>query len=272
MKSLQTPATKPAFVHFNPEVQIRLLVKVMWNCISTVFATIVALSTFAVAAENQSANSGDGQVDAAFEVLEVEATNKVRYHGVDSQSVTEDKKQFVQLSGPTHFSRAMAFEAQQPAFLSWYSIRKPAGDTQTLKFSIAKPNQTIELQIEEAEYVLCPSKELQDGRPAEVPERLSYLKAFKIKDAPRVETKVQLSGAAGPKSRQVAKPTHVCIPMQQWHHDEHFVVTDEKTCYLIFSVEPAKASMEMAAIDQFGLHGLDVKKSSMVMLPVKLLE
>ncbi len=214
-----------------------------------------------------------------FEVVSV-TPSRVIEHEVDVKGPFDDKAMETLLSGPVLFSHAVGVDqtaAKEPkACLNWYRIERPAKEsprTLTVSGSLeGGKNEKHEMTIASPAFLLSPAQRLTSGTPDPVPEGLSYFKAYRIDDAKPIKQSVKLNGAFGPKQRTAAKAVFLCVPVEEWHHDEHFPVESPQDCLIVYELQPHQCEASVATIDQFGLNKLQAKSSNWLCLRAKIVK
>ncbi len=114
---------------------------------------------------------------------------------------------------------------------------------------------------ESAEYLLSPSQLITTGAPAPIPGGLDHYKAYRVVDASSLDRKIQVTDSDVSDSRRLGKPLFVCLPTQEWHHDEHFPVSHPSDCLVVYELDEREQTEIMSTIDQFGLNELRSQQS-----------
>ena len=172
------------------------------------------------------------------------------------------------LIGPQLFSHAVgsAHEAiQEPrAYLNWYEIAQPPIEP-TRTVDVRDPlrgKDAHSITIGSSAFLLSPAQRITTGSPSPIPDGLNYFKAYRILDAPLVSKTVKLNGTFGPADRTATRAILLCVPIEQWHHDEHFRVKDSEICLIVYELLPQTHGVSITTLDQFGLNTLDVDSSN----------
>ena len=201
-----------------------------------------------------------------LEVLSVTPAQQVE-HSVDLKSRFDERRVETPLRGPAFFSRAVGCMDRPAkkvrANLNWFRIDQP--DEQPVRkvevLDIVRGSNGKMLSIGGAEFLLSPSQLITTGAPDAVPDGLDHYKAYRIVDAPEVEMSVQLTGSARPSQRRLGKPVYLCLPVQEWHHHEHFDASHPNDCFVVYELDSQSHSGEFNTIDQFGLNELTSQES-----------
>jgi hypothetical protein len=200
-----------------------------------------------------------GQFGERFEVLQVEP-RRVIDHDVELKGPLDESRRQTLLSGPRYFAQSVAdttSEAPEPrAYLNWYTIKDGSRESGTLRIRDSlRGEQSYPVTIAEAAFLLSPAQRISSGPPSPLPEGLNYMIAYRVVDAPPADPPATSPG--GPRASRVAgRPAYLCLPVEEWHHDEHFPVQDARTCLIVYETEPQAAESRISTIDQFGLNEL----------------
>lgn len=190
-----------------------------------------------------------GESDATYSEatsIEIKASNPI-LHGLEIQSMVDEKRHYLMLSGPDCFSMPKTATDQGPtSYLSWYRVRKPDWESKK-EVSLATTDQdrVQAFRLGKPRFFLMPAQLLATGRPQDVPERLNHFLVF--------ETVTESD-----------QPTSLIgVPAAEWHHDEQFPIKS-KDSWLIITPETAGASEKdsLSMLDQFGLNKLSLGKQS----------
>lgn len=201
-----------------------------------------------------------------LEVHDGEPTSRVE-HAVDVKSVLDSKRTAAELTGPHHFSHSVGClgrpSKRTGAYLAWYKISNPTKSArrQVAVLDLVRGIKTEPLTIGAAEYFLSPAQRITTGAPSEVPEGLDHYKAYRIVDAPSQQLEVELTGPSETVKRMLGKPTLLCVPTEEWHHDEYFPATHPSGCFVVYELDSRASSEKFAFIDQFGLNQLSPNSS-----------
>jgi hypothetical protein len=233
-----------------------------------------------------------------FEVVTVTPARVIE-HEVELKGPFDKKVTATRLNGPQRFSHHVGL-AENPipeprAYLNWYKIENPSSRPRrlvTLRGGLGvqseqeiaidsaafllSPTQRIqseqEIAIDSAAFLLSPTQRITTGSPSHVPDGLGHFVAYRIIDALQVEQPVQLSGCFGPKKRIATRPTFLCVPVEQWHHEEHFKIKNPKDCQLVYEAKSDSISLSITSIDQFGLNELQAAASCWIAVPVRIVK
>ena len=105
------------------------------------------------------------------------------------------------------------------------------------------------------------SPKAEKAFPSEVPVGLDHYKAYRIVDAPALELEVEIKGSVGDGKRTVGRPVLLCVPAEEWHHEEYFPVTHPSGCFVVYELDASELSEQYSFIDQFGLNQLGASTS-----------
>jgi hypothetical protein len=201
--------------------------------------------------------------------------SRVINHEVDLKGPFDDDVIETPLTGPQFFSHSVGFKHKAVqdlrAYLNWYKIVQPAKEPQRT-FSVRDPlrdSNEHSVKIESSAFLLSPAQRLTTGSPSAVPDGLNYFKAYRIVDAPLISKKVKLAGTLGPEDRTATRAIFLCMPVEQWHHHEHFPIRNVQDWLIVYELVPHKHSVDITTIDQFGLNKLEVHSSNWLCLQVK---
>ena len=81
-----------------------------------------------------------------------------------------------------------------------------------------------------------------------------------------------MTDSAGADTRRLGKPLFVCLPTQEWHHDEHFPVSHPSDCLVVYELDELEHTESVSTIDQFGLNELRTKQSKWLCVRAVLLQ
>ncbi|TWU08138.1 DUF7450 family protein [Stieleria varia] len=207
-----------------------------------------------------------------MEVLQVKPGRLVE-HSVDVKTSLDASRTESNLTGPTHFSRSVGCMnkiARSPyAYLNWYSIEKnnpprvPSIREVTILDRVrGSENQTLKLGP--AAYQLIPSQWLTTGTPDEIPAGLDHYTAYEVVEGPQVDLVVSLITPEEKSSRKVGKPIFICVPSNQWHHDESVKPSHESDGFVVYELDSSDFAKEFTVIDQFGLNQITAASSKWI--------
>jgi hypothetical protein len=83
---------------------------------------------------------------------------------------------------------------------------------------------------------------------------------------------VKLTRTFGPQDRITTKAAFLCLPVEQWHHDEHSTLEGSEACMLVYEVQPHNCNVSVTTIDQFGLNALEARSGKWICVPAQLVE
>ena len=194
-------------------------------------------------------------------VLEVTDSSNPVFHGLEVQAGIDKERRWVSLRGPKLVSMPDK-ETDQPVFLNWYAIRKP--ESEPTKMLTIKDGFSGEQQFRVSAgapaFFVMPSQRLANGPPAGVPETLNLFIAFEIADPESLELPEPVPG----------KPRYLCLPAEEWHHEEHFEIKDKTACLMVYESVGSMGMPRMTTIDQFGLNKLTVSEPKWICVPARL--
>lgn len=202
-----------------------------------------------------------------FEVVNVTPSRVIK-HEVQSKSPFDNDVIETVLTGPQFFSHAVGFKheaIQEPrAYLNWYEIAQPPKEPRrtVVVRDPLRGKDAHSITIGSSAFLLSPAQRITTGSPSPIPDGLNYFRAYRILDAPLVSKTVKLNGTLGPEDRTATRAILLCVPIEQWHHDEHFRVKDSQDCLIVYELLPQKHSVSITTIDQFGLNKLDAHASN----------
>jgi hypothetical protein len=213
----------------------------------------------------------------SFEVVTVTSSRVIK-HEVDLKGPFDVDAVERFLVGPQLFSHAIGFEKdaiQQPkAYLNWFKIAKPANEPKrvvTVRDALRGENAR-EITIDRPAYLLSPAQRLGSGSPGAVPDSLNYFMAYTIDGAPEIKQQVKLTGAFGPEDRTATKAVFLCVPVEQWHHDEHAPIKNAKRCLVVYELLSHKHEITINTMDQFGLNKLEAQSSDWLAVDAEIVD
>ncbi len=194
-------------------------------------------------------------------------------HEVDLQGPFDQTRVETLLVGPSYFCHAVGVGlqpvAQQGACFNWYKIDEPNKEPER-PLSVQSPflgEASVEVVIGNAACLLSPAKRLTTGRPSDASEGLSYLKGYRILEGRDLRKKVQLTLGSDPELNTVTKAAFLCVPADEWHHDEHFPIHNKDGCLMIYELLPTSQTGNITTIDQFGLNKLEAHSGRYLLAP-----
>jgi hypothetical protein len=210
------------------------------------------------------------------DVLEVTPSRTIR-HEIDLKGQFDKEVTEAYLTGPQRFSHAVGLGEKRPAkketYLNWYKIEKPRAEPRRA-LSVRDPlrgNAQQQIVIEHAAFLLSPSQSVTSGPPSRIPDGLNPFKAYRIVDSIPARWQVKLTGSFGTPDRVATRPVLFCVPVQQWHHDEHFPIKNPAACMLVYEQIPSEIDLKVTTLDQFGLNSLTVSSAKWICLPSEIL-
>lgn len=210
-----------------------------------------------------------GTAHSPVEFLEVLSVKPVRTveHTVELKSEFESERVKTDLKGPLHFSRSVGCMGRpakkRPAYLNWFKIKNPSkgAPRQLDVLDMVRGSERKTLSIQRDEYLLSPSQLITSGVPDPVPGGLDLYKAYRIINASPINRDVTLAGSLGPEKRQLGKPLFVCLPVHQWHHDEHIPASHPRDCFVVYELDEHPHEHKFSTLDQFALNELQSTQS-----------
>ena len=196
-----------------------------------------------------------------LEVIRVKPT-QVILHGVETKSRYDSERKESSLEGPGYFSRgvgAMKRGVKQPrAYMNWFAIKdaKPQPKREVEVLDMVRGAASKRLKIGNEVFLISPSQQLTSGAPDEVPEGLDIYKAYEIHGGTSVGLKLDIASSLGSGKAKVGKPIYLCMPTEEWHHDETFPVTHMKDCFVVYEIDEQPVASTFNTIDQFGINEL----------------
>ena len=198
-------------------------------------------------------------------------------HAVDLQGPFDPSRVETLLVGPRYFCHTVRVGSHPIALegscFNWYEIEKPSRQADRL-LSVRSPmngEESFEVAIGDAACLLSPAKRLTTGPPSDASEELSYLKGYRILEGPDLHKKVELTLEPGSEFHTITKPAFMCVPAQEWHHHEHFPVTNKDGCLLVYELLPKSQTGNITTIDQFGLNKLEANSRRYLLAPAKII-
>ncbi|MDE0865948.1 MAG: hypothetical protein OSA98_19340 [Rubripirellula sp.] len=196
-----------------------------------------------------------------LEVIRVKPAQTI-VHGVETKSRYDSERKESSLEGPDYFSRgigAMKRAVKIPrAYMNWFAIKDatPQPKREVDVLDMVRGASSKRLQIGNAEFLISPSQLLTSGVPDAVPEGLDIYTAYQIHDGGSVELKLDIESSLGKGKATVGKPIYLCMPTEEWHHDETFPVTHPNDCFVVYEIDEQPTTSTFSTIDQFGINEL----------------
>ncbi len=212
-------------------------------------------------------NKGEVRTQA-WEVVTTTPATFIK-HGVELKGYFDSEKAPVSLSGPELFSQSVGTESipnQDPiAYLNWYRITKGEPESHgelTLK-DVIVGEASYTVKVGSPAYLLSPSQRLMDGPPDAISEGLNYFKVYEIQDGPQLDKSIDLLETLGGdrRERRVTTAAFVCLPAEEWHHEQFFGIETPNSCLVVYALEPEKLGGTATSMDQFGIHELQLESS-----------
>ena len=207
-----------------------------------------------------------------FEVVSVEPSNVI-VHDVYLKGRFDEKAIETFINGPRMFSQAVGFgepaAANRNAYLNWYRITRPITEPRRIlqvRDSL-HGDEVHKLAIENAAFLLSPAQKVSSGPPSEVAGRLSYFKAYDVLNGRPLNRDIELTQTLGRGNRSVLQPVFFCVPVEEWHHHDHFPIKNLENCMVVYELKPSKQEGNITTIDQFGLNRLKTDSNQWLCVP-----
>ncbi|MDV6034296.1 MAG: hypothetical protein F9B45_30215 [Phycisphaera sp. RhM] len=205
-----------------------------------------------------------GDAASPHDVVSVTASNPV-LHGLEAQTSLDAERRWINFRGPKFYSAPRDLtQINTPSYLNWYEIRKPPTEAvKTIEISDAySGSESFSVMLGLPAFYLIPAQTIQDGPPADIPESLNHFIAFRI---------ANVDSLALPQP-QPGKPAFVCLPAQQWHHEEHVAIKSAETVLMVYEVGSKVSEGKVTTIDPFGLNVLKTGQKTYVYAEGKLVQ
>jgi hypothetical protein len=193
-------------------------------------------------------------------------------HGVEWKGPFDPRRRETMLIGPTHYAatvrRDLQTTAANPVF-NWYQIKDPPESlpTRVKVWVDSADDAPRDFQLGAPAYFLSTTQRISEGTPASVPEGLSHFVAYRVLNGEASQREV--TPAADSKTPDVSA-AFFCIPVEEWHHHQHFPVENRATCLVVYTTETTKsADPKVTTLDQFGLHTLQLEPAAWLCVPGK---
>ncbi|MCS7470685.1 hypothetical protein NZK35_28875 [Stieleria sp. ICT_E10.1] len=203
-----------------------------------------------------------GDAASPHDVVSVTASNPV-LHGLEVKTALDAERRWINFRGPKFYSAPQDVSQDgTPSYLNWYEIRKPPTEAvRTMKLSDAySGSQSFSVMLGQPAFYLIPTQTIKDGPPAEVSESLDHFIAFRIANVDSLALPEPTPG----------KPAFVCLPAQQWHHEEHVAIKSPSKVLMVYEVEAKVSEGKVTTIDPFGLNSLKTGQKTFVYAEGKL--
>ncbi len=209
-----------------------------------------------------------------FEFVKVQPERVIK-HAVDFQGPFDENAVTTPLRGPYLFGHPVHIDSQPPAvadaFLNVYEIHNPPpAERRILSLRDPEPDAVArQITIGQAAYVLLPTQQITTGPPSPLDESLSRFKAYRILQEKPARKELRVQGSYGKTEIMWGEPAWLCVPVEEWHHAEHFPVKDARHWMVIYAVSPQPHSQAVNTIDSFGMHSLASTDVAWLALPVE---
>lgn len=201
-----------------------------------------------------------------FEVMTVTPSRQIE-HDVELKGPFDDDAIETLLTGPTLFSRAVGFgdmtTEPKPAVFNWYEIKKAKTEPRrvlTVRDTL-RADEVYEITIEKRAFLLSPSQQLTSGPPSSTARERGMFQAYEIVNARQQSRKVKLTNTSGPGKRTIKHASFFCVPVEQWHHDDHSTTKNPNHCFMVYELQPHAVKSSVTTLDQFGLNDLETGSS-----------
>lgn len=201
----------------------------------------------------------------------VEPTNYI-LHSVQAKDVADQQRQFLQLRGPVMASEIRADGPR--GYLSWYKIGNAKSRAATQHQISIGDGSPISVTLGQPAFLLAPSQQITEGSPPEPPSQIGFFKAFELDEASAKAVYAQATAHSDVNNIDQAKPSHIAIAAEYWHHDEHTDYGD-KTLALVICQNESLAGLQSNAetltiLDSFGINQLTVTGRGAIVVVVKI--
>ncbi len=221
--------------------------------------------------------ASDAEPIRYFEFVKAEPQRVIK-HAVELKGPFDAKAMTTPLWGPRFFGHAVSVEASEAAtpnaYLNVYEINRPATSEERVVTVREFTTRTVERQITigQAAYALIPTQHITTGPPSPLDPRLDRYKAYRILKADPGRVEIRLTNGYGTSNIAIVEAAFLCMPVEEWHHEEHFPVHDPLRWMLIYAVKPAAFKNNIVTMDSFGLHTLAATEIVWLGTPVQSIE
>lgn len=192
-------------------------------------------------------------------------------HDVQVKGPLDSRPWEPSLEGPSHHSNAFVSDTRnEEARFNWYALGNTSEiPARTITVLAQIPDQApVEFKLGKPMYFLSMAQQLADGKPSSAPKQLSHMVAYLVNGDTRLDPKAEVSVQLGSATMRVRleRPLLLCLPVEEWHHDEHSDVSDASFCLIIYETQPYGPSDPRTArtLDQFGLNSLQLQRAELV--------
>lgn len=204
-------------------------------------------------------------------VYETRPENVIK-HGVDWSSSLDPKRTESLLTGPSLFSAEIKPEpgSKETILFSWFDMPESSEspEPRPVRVTTDQEKTATSLTVGPAAYFLSKTQQLSEGTPAENPASLSQFVAYPVTGGEFQPRSVEFETSEGPQSYQLDAARFLCVPAEEWHHDEHFGVVDASACWLVYDIPAADESRSISTLGQFGFNKLELSGSKWLCVPV----
>ena len=190
-------------------------------------------------------------------VVEIDS-KRVIQHEVKLQTVLASEPQAVTLVGPVRFSTTELSEGNKTtrAALSWYEISELAEQESRTVTIWRDKSEQIQIDLGRPVYLLTPAMILTSGAPEDHPVSLNNFVAFRVA-AQHISISKLVEKPAG--LANVEEALYLCLPAEEWHHEEHFPIKMPSRGFIIVSGPQSTGPNKLTMLDQFGLNEVMAK-------------
>ena len=91
-----------------------------------------------------------------------------------------------------------------------------------------------------------------------------------LEDGLDIRKERRLKVELGSELQEIAKAAFLYVPVQEWHHDEHFPIAESAQSLLGFELPPKQLTTSITTIDQFGMHTLEAGSRRFLLTPAEI--
>ena len=179
------------------------------------------------------------------------------------------------LTGPRYFAATAGRDlpnSTEHGVFNWYQIKDEA-EVETARVTVwvgSKETSAGTFRLGAPAYFLSTTQRISEGTPDPVPEGLCHFVAYRVLDGEQNQRKMTLAADAQAEEVVLKRAAFLCVPVEEWHHHEHFPVKNKASCLVVYEVDAMEAAEpRITALDQFGLHSLQLDPTALLGIPVK---
>lgn len=230
------------------------------SCLLTLVGILLAIAAFRRPA-----------ADARFEHMAVYRATPERQinHAIDWKGVLTPTRHRSTLVGPLRHSAAVIARDKAITVFNWYEL-SPAVKIGRFRVRISPASgdgEANEYQIEDATHFLSTTQLLGAGEPAEIPAGLGHYVAHRIVGQSGQARPLQISTDTGVAEFQLKQPAFLCLPVEEWHHDDYFPATESRACWVVYLITSQDHLASISTLDQFGLNTLQLDSAEWLCIP-----